>query len=71
MIHRGRYGCKIVGVGRDVCYIRFARTAVVVLSQPQRVKTTRGEELVFDYDADGHVIGIELLGGKPCQEATP
>ena len=35
-------------------------------------RTVRDEDMIFDFDKDGRVIGIELLGSdtcvKPCQE---
>lgn len=71
MSHRGRYGCKIAGIGRDVCYIRFARTAVVVKSQLQLLKTVRDESIILDLDANGRLIGIELGGNKPCSKENP
>lgn len=74
MRHKGRDGCKVVGVSRDACYVRFGmRTAVVVESRDDgRYRTARGEDIIFDFDADGHVVGLELVGpGKACQEVKP
>lgn len=65
--HRGRYGCKIAGVSREICYVRFARTAVVTHSIDSKMKTARGDSMIFDIDAEGRVVGIELLGNKECQ----
>ena len=66
--HRSQGSCVKIRVPQAACYIRFsdersARSAYIA-------DTARDEMMVFDYDAEGRVIGIELVGpGKPCQEA--
>lgn len=66
--HRGRDGCKVTGVSRDVCYLRFGlRTAVVLDHSASEYITARGERLILDLDADSKVVGIELVADwKPC-----
>lgn len=63
--------CLKVGVSKDACYVRFGiRTAVVAYSEPLAYRTIRGDLMILDFDAEDRVIGIELLGDKPCQKAT-
>lgn len=62
--------CKKLFVPEKVCYISFAEQPVSSLSSLEIVGyTLRGEQIIFDYDADGSVIGIELVAPnlKPCQ----
>ena len=60
--------CQKLSVAQQVCYLRF------VEGKPSRsselpYQTARGEMLIADFDAEGRIIGIELVGpGKPCQE---
>jgi len=58
--------CVQIDVPAATCYLRFAAG---VPSHTERVGTTsRGEMVIFDYDVDGRIIGIELVGDeKPCQ----
>jgi uncharacterized protein YuzE len=61
--------CQKIAVDQEVCYIRF------VEEKPHHsgalpYQTARGEMLIADFDADGKIIGIELVGPtgqKPCQ----
>lgn len=62
-------GCVRIAVRRDCCYVAFGRRTAVVVGSEGIGKTCRGETMIADFDADGHVIGIELLGAKPCQMA--
>lgn len=68
MKHRGKHGCKIIGVPRDACYVRFGMRTAVVASSDMYMRTARGEDVVLDFDVDGNLLGIELIGGKPCQQ---
>jgi uncharacterized protein YuzE len=61
--------CQKIAVDQQVCYLRF------VEGKPDHCdelpyETARGELLIADFDADGKIIGIELVGPtgqKPCQ----
>jgi uncharacterized protein YuzE len=61
--------CQKIAVDQEVCYIRFGE------EKPHHsgelpYQTARGEMLIADFDADGKIIGIELVGPagqKPCQ----
>jgi Protein of unknown function (DUF2283) len=61
--------CQKIAVGEQVCYLRF------VDEKPDHsnelpYETARGEMLIADFDADGRIIGIELVGPpgqKACQ----
>lgn len=60
--------CQQIAVPATACYVRFADTASVG-SAMLEYQSARGERLIADFDAEGRIIGIELLGaGKPCQE---
>ena len=62
-------GCQKIFVADQVCYLKF------VEGKPHHSgellhRTARGETLIADFDADGKIIGIELVGPpwqKPCQ----
>ena len=61
--------CQKIDVGQQVCYLRFVE-AKPDHSDQLPYQTARGEILIADFDADGNVIGIELVGPsgqKPCQ----
>jgi uncharacterized protein YuzE len=59
--------CHHVNVPDDVCYVMFQDGEVA--QTIDLGKTTRGEMILADLDADGRVIGIELVGlSKPCQQ---
>jgi uncharacterized protein DUF2283 len=58
--------CVHIEVPKQVCYLRFAAGV------PERTEyvgqSSRGEMVIFDYDAAGRILGIELVGDdKPCQ----
>jgi uncharacterized protein YuzE len=61
--------CQKMDIAEQVCYLRF------VDGKPHHSadldhQTARGEMLIADFDADGRIIGIELVGPagqKPCQ----
>ena len=60
--------CKHLDVPEDVCYVRFGQK--VKPHNSNEIGTTqRGEWIIADYDVNGRIIGLELVGGsKPCQE---
>lgn len=61
--------CLKVGVPAEACHVRFGqRTAVVHHSSLLEWRTVRGDQMILDFDANGRVLGIELIGNKPCQE---
>ena len=58
--------CQRILVDRKVCYVQFGKKSVA--RSGDIGTTTRGEMMIADYDSDGHINGIELIGpGKPCQ----
>ena len=58
--------CLRVQVPNEACYVRFSGSAVARSSELG--ESSRGEMLIADYDANGRIIGIELVGAdKPCQ----
>ena len=60
--------CQKIAVAREVCYIGFVRQQADHSAELPYL-TARGEIIIADFDADGRIIGIELVGsGKPCQE---
>ena len=61
--------CQKIIVTEQVCYLRFA-DGKPDHSDELPHQTARGEMLIADFDADGRIIGIELVGPpgqKPCQ----
>ena len=61
--------CQKILVPEQVCYLRFV-DAAYDRSEELPFATARGEALIADLDADGRIIGIELVGPagqKPCQ----
>jgi uncharacterized protein YuzE len=61
--------CQKIVVGDQVCYLRFA-DGKADHSSELPYTTARGEMLIADFDADGRIIGIELVGPpgqKSCQ----
>jgi uncharacterized protein YuzE len=61
--------CEKIDVPKQACYLRFVH-AKAHHSAELPYGTARGEMLVADFDADGKIIGIELVGPagqKPCQ----
>ena len=65
--------CRHLLVPRDVCYVRFTREKLSSHydSSEDVGYTRRGEMVIVDYDEDGAILGIELIGSpkarKPCQ----
>ncbi len=65
MVHR----CQKIAVAEPVCYLRFVE-GKPDHSDELPYETARGEMLIADFDANGKIIGIELVGPpgqKPCQ----
>ena len=61
--------CQKIAVDQQVCYIRFMDGKPDHVSELPYV-TARDEMLIADFDADGKIIGIELVGPagqKHCQ----
>jgi uncharacterized protein YuzE len=61
--------CEEIAVAEQVCYIRFV-DGKPDHSDELPYETARGEMLIADFDANGKIIGIELVGPtgqKPCQ----
>jgi uncharacterized protein YuzE len=58
--------CVHIDVPPATCYLRFSDG---VPARTEHIGTSsRGEMVIFDYDADGRILGIELVGDdKPCQ----
>jgi uncharacterized protein YuzE len=60
--------CIKMNVPPSVCYLRFVGTKAA-RTEYNGHHTARGEMVIFDLDADGRIVGIELVGeGKPCQD---
>lgn len=66
---RKHRGCVRVTVHRDCCYVAFGQRTAVVVGSEKVGTSCRGETMVADFDADGRILGIELIGAKPCQMA--
>lgn len=61
--------CQKVDIAEHVCYVRFA-DGKPHHSADLDYRTARGEMLIADFDSEGRIIGIELVGPagqKPCQ----
>lgn len=59
--------CLVQEISPRACYIRFQDSEVY---RSEHIgQTSRGEILVADYNDRGDIIGIELLGDKPCHHA--
>ncbi len=61
--------CHKITVAEQVCYLTFVE-GKPDHSDELPYTTARGETLIVDFDADGKIIGIELVGPagqKPCQ----
>ena len=59
--------CRTVNVPIDACSLMFETGRVA--NSDIIGHTARGKLVVADYDADGRILGLELVGeGKPCQE---
>jgi uncharacterized protein YuzE len=61
--------CHELPVSTNTCYIRFVETEKV-MNSAEIGTTARGEMMIADLDANGRVIGIELVAPtlKPCQQ---
>jgi uncharacterized protein YuzE len=63
--------CVRIEVDEDVCYIQLGTDRPRVWPKVRHTKdlgmTARGEMVLMDVDADGRILGFELIGGKPCQ----
>jgi uncharacterized protein YuzE len=69
--------CHKIQIPKDVCYIKFGKGEYhhsidnPALNKLNYFTTIRGEDMIFDIDKKGRIIGIELLGSKtarkPCQ----
>lgn len=63
--------CVHVQVPEIACYVRFGPQVLHAKRSTRDLGTTcRGEQMIADLDDMGRICGIELVGGKPCQEAT-
>lgn len=60
--------CKEMAVPIDVCYVRFSERSKGRGRTIDAGHTHRGEQVIVDIDPTGHVVGIELIGGKACQQ---
>jgi uncharacterized protein YuzE len=71
--------CERYDVPPTTCYLKF--TDYKRFDEEKRCKysddigyTVRGEQMIADYDEDGNILGIELLGSKeaekPCQKSA-
>ncbi len=61
--------CRKVRLDPRVCYVSFTG-AKPDHSDMLPYTTVRGEMLIADFDAEGNIIGVELVGPngeKPCQ----
>jgi len=64
--------CNKIQVPKDCCYIKFKKDDYS--HSIDKYCTNREEQLIIDFNKNGEVIGIELLGSpkarKPCQESS-
>ena len=61
--------CQKIDIPAQVCYLRFRKGKPDHSAHLDYV-TARREMLIADFDAEGRIIGIELVGPpgqKPCQ----
>ena len=62
--------CSRLRVPTATCYVRFAPNTQVRSPAPLG-KMARGEIVIADYDKNGAIVGLELVGrGKPCQDTV-
>ncbi len=58
--------CNKINIPPDVCYLVFLK------EKPHNTQsigqTNRRETIIADYNVKGEIIGLELLGDKPCQK---
>lgn len=67
--------CVRVAVPKSACYLRFADSDEEFVNEYKGSEdvgfTVRGEKVIIDYDVEGMIQGIELLGSdeavKNCQ----
>lgn len=63
--------CNRLVVPRKCCYVQFGEGEYHVSNIDMRndIMTVSGDWVIFDFDAMGKLIGIELVGeGKLCQQ---
>ena len=59
--------CHEQKIKKETCYVRFGKG--VYESSASTLVTVRNEDIIFDFDKKGRVIGFELLGSeKKCQK---
>ena len=67
--------CVHIKVPPHACYVIFGdeKDRAEGGSDYTKFKTVLGDAIILDFDAEGRVVGIELVGDKPCQrgDATP
>lgn len=67
--------CKELLVKKDCCYIRFGKGEYDHSIDGDGIRldfvTVKGDSIVIDFDKKNRIIGIELLGNKPCQKSYP
>lgn len=64
----GTSSCVELYARREVCYVMLARGRY----HHSRAlgDSARGDSVIADYDREGHLLGIELIGpGKRCQSS--
>ena len=67
-----RSDCIETPIPENSCYVRFGPAPARGMTSGQIGTTVRGERVIADFDAEGRIIGLELIGGpaKPCQLTT-
>jgi hypothetical protein len=60
--------CHELQIPETTCYVRFSKSGGIAGST-EIGTTSRGEKMIADVDAEGRVIGVELIAPelKPCQ----
>jgi len=59
--------CHEQQIKKETCYVRFGKG--VSEGSASTLVTVRNEDIIFDFDKKGRVIGFELLGSeKKCQK---
>jgi hypothetical protein len=67
-MHSADDPCHTLAVPATACYLRFSDDRVQ--DTHHAGTTTRGEMFIIDFDAEGRIVGVELVGtGKPCQQS--
>ena len=60
--------CKHLRIEKDICYLEFGEMIKPHHSNEIGI-TRRGESIIADYDEEGNIMGLELVGeDKPCKE---